>query len=103
MAPPLHEPPRRDPPRERTRSRSLPVASAVRRLRATHLLHRGDDPRIRATAADVAAHRLTDVVVTRPPRLVEHRDRRHDLTRRAVAALEAVVGDEGLLHRVQLL
>ena len=29
-------------------------------------------------------------------------DRRHDLARRAVAALEAVMIDKGLLHRVQL-
>src|SRR3954462_11182110 len=89
--------------RERTRSRSLPVPSAIRRLRATHLLHRRDDPRIRAAAADVAAHRLAHVVIGRTPGLVQHRDRRHDLTRRAVPALEAVVGDECLLHRVELL
>jgi hypothetical protein len=33
--------------------------------------------------------------------LAQQRDRRHDLTRRAVAALERVVRDERLLHRVQ--
>src|SRR5436190_20577911 len=91
----------RCPSRARSRSRSLAVPSAVRRLSATNLLHRGDDPWVCTAPADVAAHRFANVVVGRPPRFVEDRDGRHDLTRRAVAALEAVVRDERLLHRMQ--
>ena len=76
-----------------------------------------DDVRVGAAAADVAAHAFAHFVGGQPrPRrevggdmagnarldLVEHRDRRADLARRAVAALVAVVLDEGGLHRVQL-
>src|SRR5690242_19375692 len=64
---------------------------------------RRDDVGIGAAPAEVAAHRLADLVVGLRAALAEHRDRAHDLPRRAVAALEAVVRDERLLHRVQRL
>ena len=73
---------------------------------------------IGGAAADVAAHPLADLGVAqrrrRPARsavtwlgqpaldLGQHADRRADLARRAVAALEAVMLDEGRLHRMQL-
>src|SRR3712207_6225549 len=82
------------------------------------LLNRGDDLRVRAAAADVAAHALAYLVVRKlpdggrhvfrdvthvaAPRLFEQPDGRADLARRAVAALEAVVLDEGRLHGVKL-
>src|SRR5215212_7169068 len=78
----------------------------------------GDDAGISTAAADVAAHTLAYLIVSEPcrrhsdvfgdvthiaaPRLFQQPDRRADLPRRAVAALEAVVLDEGSLHRVKL-
>jgi hypothetical protein len=64
-------------------------------------LHRRDDPWIRTAPADVSAHALAHVVVFRTARLTEECDGRHDLTRCAIAALKAVVVDEGLLDGVQ--
>src|SRR5262245_3338727 len=61
----------------------------------------GDDVRVSAAAADVAAHLLPHLVVAPGPALVEQRDRAHDLSRGAVAALERIVGDERGLHRVE--
>src|SRR3712207_6316263 len=83
-----------------------------------HLLDRGDDARVRAAAADVAAHPLADLVVreARGRRrhvvrdvarvaaacLLEETNGRADLTGCTVAALEGVVLDERRLHGVQL-
>src|SRR6476661_2981952 len=83
------------------------------------LLDRRDDPRVGAAAADVAAHPFADLVVREPgrrrghvlrdmahvaaARLLEQGDGGADLPGRAVAALEAVVLDEGRLHRVELI
>src|SRR5438477_7008187 len=47
---------------------------------AAHRLDRGDDARIRAAAADVAAHTLAHIVVVGPARFAQKCDRRHDLT-----------------------
>src|SRR5215213_113434 len=82
------------------------------------LPHGGDDARISATAADVATHALTYLIVSEPcrrsshvfgdvthiaaPRLFEQPDRRADLSRRAIPALESVILNEGSLHRVKL-
>src|ERR1051325_3183267 len=93
----------KDPRRGHNQSRSSPLPSTIRRLRSAHLLHGGDDARIGAAAADVAAHRLAHVVVRRSPALVEQRDGGHDLTGGAVAALKSVVRDECLLHWMQLI
>ena len=60
------------------------------------------DVRVRGAAADVAAHELGDVLVGGGVALLEQLDGGHDLPGRAVAALERVVLDERLLHRVQL-
>src|ERR1700733_12233812 len=68
---------------------------------ATNLLDRAHDVRIGPTAADVPAHGFLDIVVAVTVRLVEKRDGRHDLPRRAVPALEAVVFNEGCLHRME--
>ena len=77
-----------------------------------------DDVGISAAAADVAAHALAqlrgrqlrlrgevgaDVARDAGLDLVEHRDRRADLPGRAIAALIAVMLDEGGLHRMQML
>src|SRR6266540_6059168 len=61
----------------------------------------GDDVGVRAAAAQVAAHELPDLRVRSRPALGQQTEPGHDLTRRAVAALESVVADEGLLQRVQ--
>src|SRR3954454_12043740 len=71
-------------------------ASVLRRF-----LHRLDDAAVRAAAADVAAHPLAAFVIAAGMPLLQQRDGRADLTRRAVAALESVVADERGLHRMQ--
>ncbi len=50
---------------------------------------RGDDVRIRPAAAEIAAHELADLLVGAGTSLFEQRDGRHDLPRRARAALTA--------------
>src|SRR5918999_1264510 len=91
-------------------------APRPRRLPArVDFLNGRDDARVSAAAADVAAHALAYLVVRQPrgrsghvlrdvahlpaARLREHPDCRAELSGRAVAALEAVVLDEGRLHR----
>src|SRR5215471_9256092 len=61
----------------------------------------GDDVRIGTAAADVATHELADLLVGARPALRQQRDRRHDLARRAKAALKPIVANEPLLHGVQ--
>src|SRR5260370_11997021 len=61
-------------------------------------LDRFTDPHVRGAAAEVAAHRLLDLLVVRPGSGLEQRDRAHDLTALAVAALHDVFVDPGLLH-----
>ena len=68
----------------------------------SRLLHRGDNVGIGGAAAEISAHVLADVGVAVGMAFVDAGDRRHDLPGRAVAALEGVVIDEGLLHRMQL-
>src|SRR3954464_15837234 len=62
----------------------------------------GTNVRVGGAAADVAAHELGDVLIRRGVALLEQLHRGHDLTGRAVAALEGVVLDERPLHRVKL-
>src|SRR5690606_33607673 len=62
------------------------------------LLDRGDDVRVRGAAAEVAGHELAHV----RDALLHGGDRGHDLPGGAEAALQRVLVDEGLLHRVQL-
>ena len=65
------------------------------------LIDRVDDVRIGRAAAQVAAHVFADFGVALGVAFLDAGDRRHDLAGRAVAALEGVVIDEGLLHRMQ--
>ena len=74
----------------------------LRRSAADHLLDGRDDVGIGAAAADIAAHQLADLVGGRAPALRRSGRPRADLAGRAVAALEGVVLDERLLHRVEL-
>src|SRR4029079_9245069 len=55
-------------------------------------------------AAEIAAQAFADPfgIIARLP-FTEHADRTHDLAGRAEAALKAVMGDEGGLHRMQLI
>jgi hypothetical protein len=71
------------------------ISSSPRRL------HRRDDVRVRAAAAEIPAHGLAHLVVRPRVPLLEQRDGAHDLARGAVAALEGVVRQERRLHRVQ--
>src|ERR1051325_8295943 len=65
------------------------------------LLDRGDDADVAAAAADVAAHPLPDLVVARGVPFAQQRRRGTELAGGAVAALEAVVADEGGLQGAQ--
>src|SRR5437667_8716145 len=75
---------------------------------------RGDDVDVRAAAADVAAHALANLILGEHDRaacshvrrrraggagsrLIERRDRRADLSWRAVSALERVAREKGCL------
>ena len=64
--------------------------------------HRRDDVGIRPAPADVARHPFADVIIGLGVAFVDQPDRRADLARRAVAALERIVLDERGLHRVQV-
>jgi len=61
----------------------------------------GDDAGVGAATTDVAAHAFAHIGVGRPAGLLEQRDRGHDLAGRAIAALVAIVRDEGRLHGMQ--
>ena len=63
--------------------------------------HRRDDMRIGAAAAEIARHVFADLVVGAGMAFADAGDRRHDLARRAIAALEGVLVEEGRLHRMQ--
>ena len=65
------------------------------------LLDCRDDVGVGAAAADVAAHELADFVRGLCLALGDQPDRRADLPRRAIAALERVMVDERLLQRMQ--
>src|SRR5262249_29710740 len=71
------------------------------RITARGLSDGGDDVRIGTAAADVATHDLADLLVGARPSLRQQRDRRHDLARRAEAALKPIVANERFLHGVQ--
>src|SRR2546421_724852 len=76
------------------------VAGAVRsngRIGMPCLGDGRDDVRVGRAAADVAGHELPHILDT----LLDRRDRRHDLAGCAETALERVLVDERLLHRVQ--
>src|SRR5437764_11283687 len=70
-------------------------------LRSAYLFDGGDDAVISAAATDVAAHALAHAE-SRRTTFLQQSDRRHNLSRCAVAALEAVVLDEGCLNGMQL-
>src|SRR5260370_37760207 len=65
-------------------------------------LHGLDDVHVARTPAEVAFEALPDLVLGRVRVLVQEVGGRHDETRRAVAALQAVLVPERLLDRVQL-
>src|SRR4051812_46780796 len=72
-----------------------------RSARSARLLNRRDDVGVRAATTDVATHAFPDVGVRWAARLAEQCDGGHDLPRRAVAALVAVVLDERRLYGMQ--
>src|SRR5437764_2500039 len=80
----------------------VPCFVTYRLLAASDLLDGGPDAEVRTAAAQVSAHRLVDVSVSRVRVLVEERHGLHDLASLAVATLRHVIVDPGLLDRVQL-
>ncbi|EAU69311.1 hypothetical protein STIAU_8041 [Stigmatella aurantiaca DW4/3-1] len=66
-----------------------------------HLLNGGDDVGVGAAAAEVAAHGFTHVRVRGPAGLGQQPGRAHDLARGAVATLQGVLFNKGLLQGVQ--
>src|SRR3954447_19417761 len=89
-------PPRPRRRRERTRTVASLLASS-----SGDVSDRGDDVRVRPAPAEIAAHELPDLRIGSRSVLIQQTNGRHDLPRGAVAALKAVMPDEGLLHRVQ--
>src|ERR1700731_2123652 len=82
-----------------------------------YVADRRDDVGVGGAPADVAAHPLGDLDIREgwrgrdvrghmawPTRLVfrQQRDRRADLTGRAIPALQSIVAHEGSLHRMQI-
>src|SRR5260370_693930 len=78
--------------------RETPALSAL-----ANLLDRRNDIGIGAAAADVAAHQLLDRSVLGTTWFLQQRDRGHDLTRSAIAALISVMGEKRLLHGMHCL
>src|SRR3954449_1540703 len=68
---------------------------------ASCLPYGGDDVRIGRATAKIAAHILADIAIRFGVALLDAAGGRHDLARRAIAALEGVIIDEGLLQRMQ--
>src|SRR5580658_7122760 len=62
------------------------------------LLDSSANPRIGSATADVAAHRVIDILVGRPRLLIQQRRGGHDLSRLAVAALHDIERQPGVLH-----
>ena len=65
------------------------------------LAHRGHDAVVGAAATEVAGHIFADFRIRSRMALTDAGDCRHDLARRAIAALESVLLQEGSLNRVQ--
>src|SRR4030088_1012458 len=65
------------------------------------LLHSRNDVRIGRAATDIAAHIFANVIVAVGVALLHASHCGNDLTWCAVAALERILIDKGLLHRVQ--
>src|SRR5947209_20202158 len=64
-------------------------------------LHRGDDPLMRAAAAEIAAEGLLDLAIARVRGALEQRLAGHDHAVDAVAALGGLLLDERLLERMR--
>src|SRR5262245_58185798 len=79
---------------------SVPSSLAVHRLR--RCLDRLDDELVAGAAAEVAGDAVPDLLLAGLGVVLQQLERRQHHPGRAVAALQALVLDEGLLHRVQL-
>src|SRR6185437_9356294 len=60
-----------------------------------------DNVRVSRAAAEIPAHEFSNLRLAFSMTLLDARHRRHDLSRRAIAALKCIVVNEGLLHGVQ--
>ena len=84
---------------ERFHATSLRLAAAKSLLR---FQHRFGDSLIGAAAAEISAHALANALrIVAGLTLLDQTDRAHDLAGRAKPALQAVMGDKGLLHRMK--
>ena len=84
------------------------VAVPVRRdqmidLGEPGVFDRGEDIRVGATTADVAAHEFANFVVAVRVIFFQQRNRGANLAGRAIAALKSIVLDERGLHRMQFI
>src|SRR3569833_3839933 len=77
-------------------------ASAVSLSALPDLLDRGDDVLVGAATANVAAHQFAHIGVRGAAWLLHQRHGGHDLAGGAVAALIAVMLNEGRLHGMQI-
>jgi hypothetical protein len=62
-----------------------------------------NDPRVGPAAADIAVHEFHDLAFRRTRILFEQRNCRHDHARSAVAALQGIFVEKGLLNGVKLI
>src|SRR2546422_9944380 len=79
------------------------LTSPYRTGRASRILDCRDDVVIGAAAAQVAAHPVANFLRRAGVALVDAGDAGHDLSGRAIAALEGVALDEGGLQGMELL
>src|SRR5260370_27415307 len=70
--------------------------------RVRRVVHGVDDVRVAGAAAEISAEAFVNLLAARLLLVGEQADRRHDHSRRAEAALQAVTLPESLLHGVQL-
>ena len=85
------------------RARACAARAVTPRASAGRAPHRGEDLQMRAAAAEVMRQRRADLRLRRARVAPEQRDRRHDHAVEAVAALRALLGDEGGLDGVRRL
>ena len=84
---------------ERLHATFLRLAARKRLLR---LQHRLGDSLIGAAAAEISAHAFAHALrIVAGLTFLDQTDRAHDLAGRAEPALQAVMGDKGLLHRMK--
>src|SRR5690606_16458687 len=89
-------------PASNSRNSSCGVSPVLLGQHLLRLKHGLCDALVGSTTAEIAAHAFPDTLgIVTGMSFVDESDRAHYLPRRAEAALEAVMGNEGGLHRME--